>query len=214
MIFSDREEAGRRLAELLRDYIESPKEFLILAIPRGGVPVAKEVAKALSIPMSVVVVRKLGIPWNPEAAFGSIDSEGNLYLDRATVEYLGLSKEVIEDTASKEYEELKRRESLFLPDGYPDMKDKRVIVIDDGIATGYTAVAAGNFARSRGAKEVWLAVPVCPSEVGKEVKRTFDKLVCLHRSDSPGFAVGMFYRDFHQLSDEEVIELCKGTQKA
>ncbi len=205
MIFVDREDAGNKLAELLREYVKNPKDFLILAIPRGGVPVAYRVSKELGIPLKVIVVRKLGIPWNKEAAFGSIDPSGKVYVDEETVRYLGLSEDLIRGVAEEEYEELKRRERTFLPEGYPDMRGKKVIIIDDGVATGYTAVAAGSFARDMGAGEVWLAVPVCPARMDRRVKETFDRILCLHRDESPAFAVGMFYQDFHQLSDEEVI---------
>jgi predicted phosphoribosyltransferase len=205
MIFADREDAGGKLAVLLRDSIKEAKEFIILAIPRGGVPVAHVISRELGIPMGVVIVRKLGIPWNPEAAFGSIDPDGRVYVDEHTVRHLGIPESTIREIAEREYEELKRRERVFLPRGYPPMEGKRVIIVDDGIATGYTAVAAGNFARNRGAKEVWLAVPVCPAELGKRIRESFDRVLCLHRDESPSFAVGMFYRDFHQMDDEEVL---------
>ncbi len=211
MIFLNREDAGRKLALLLKERIKEPKNFLILAIPRGGVPVAGEVSRELGMPLSVVVVRKLGIPWNEEAAFGSIDPNGNVYLDEETVNYLGLGKGTIHEVKEREYAELKRREEIFVPEGYPNMQGKRVIVIDDGIATGYTAIAAGQFARSKGAIEVWLAVPVCPSNIGNKVKSTFDKVFCFHKAETPSFAVGMFYQDFHQLTDDEVLDLLKNS---
>ncbi len=205
MIFEDRETAGRKLAEALRDKIDPQSRPLILAIPRGGIPVAYALAKELNVPMSVIVVRKLGLPWNEEAGFGAVDPEGEIYLDRELVRYVGLSRETIEDIAKRELEELRRREKKFLPRGYPDLKDREVVVVDDGIATGYTAMASAGFARKRGARRVLVAVPVCPRDAPDRFRGYADEIICHHRSEESGFAVGMFYRDFHQLSDEETL---------
>ncbi len=203
MIFENREEAGERLAELLKDRIHPEDRPIVLAIPRGGIPVAYKVSEKLRIPMSVVVVRKLGLPWNEEAGFGAIDSEGSTYLDEELVNYAKLSADTISEIAKRELEELKNREKKFLPEGYPDLSGREVIVVDDGVATGYTAIASAGFAKKRGAKRVIIAVPVCPKDSPKRFKEYADEFLCYHPSGEISFAVGMFYKDFHQLTDEE-----------
>ncbi|HHJ64180.1 MAG TPA: phosphoribosyltransferase [Aquifex aeolicus] len=213
MIFEDRESAGRKLAEVLREKIRLENKPLILAIPRGGIPVAYALAKELRVPMSVVVVRKLGLPWNEEAGFGAVDPDGHTYLDEETVRYAGLDRETIRRIAEKELEELRKREEKFLPRGYPDVRGREVVVVDDGVATGYTAIAAAGFARKRGAKKVLVAVPVCPADASGRFGDSADEFVCFYPSDKPGFAVGMFYRDFHQLSDEETLSYLKRAEQ-
>ncbi len=205
MIFKNRKEAGRLLADILEDKIHPEDKPIILAIPRGGVPVAYQLAKKLKIPMSIVVVRKLGLPWNEEAGFGAIDSDGATYLDEGLVDYAKLDVETIRSIAEKELKELKEREKKFLPQGYPDIKDREVIIIDDGVATGYTAIASAGFAKKRKAKRVIIAVPVCPKDSINKFKDHADEFVCYHPSSDLSFAVGMFYRDFHQLSDKETL---------
>ena len=203
MIFQDREEAGELLAEVLKDRIHPEDRPIVLAIPRGGIPVAYKVSEKLGVPMSIVVVRKLGLPWNEEAGFGAIDPEGATYLDEELVNYAKLDTKTISEVAKKELEELKSRERKFLPRGYPDLQDREVIIVDDGVATGYTAIAVAGFAKKRGAKRVIVAVPVCPKDSPKRFKGYADEFVCYSPSSEMSFAVGMFYRDFHQLSDEE-----------
>ena len=205
MIFQDREEAGSLLAEVLRNRIHPEDKPIVLAIPRGGIPVAYVVARELNIPMSVVVVRKLGLPWNEEAGFGAIDSDGATYLDEELVNYAKLDADTIAEIAERELRELRNREKKFLPSGYPNLSEREVIVVDDGVATGYTAVASAGFAKKRGAKRVIVAVPVCPKDAAKKFRGYADEFVCYHPSSEMSFAVGMFYRDFHQLSDEEAL---------
>ncbi len=209
MIFRDREEAGRLLAKELRGKLKPEDKPILLAIPRGGIPVAFAIASELKIPVSVVVVRKLGLPWNEEAGFGAIDPEGRVYLDEKTVSYANLTPEAIEAVAEKELRELKEREKKFLREGYPDLKDRHAVIVDDGMATGYTAIAASGFAKSRGAKKVTVAVPVCPADRIEHIKKYVDDFLCLHPSTERSFAVGMFYTDFHQLSDEEALNYLK-----
>ncbi len=203
MMFQDREEAGELLAEAIKDKIHPEDRPIVLAIPRGGIPVAYKVSEKLGIPMSIVVVRKLGLPWNEEAGFGAIDSDGAIYLDEDLVSYAKLDTKTISEIAKRELDELKERERKFLPEGYPELKGREVLIVDDGVATGYTAVASAGFARKRGAKRVIVAVPVCPKDSPKRFKGYADEFVCYHPSGEMSFAVGMFYRDFHQLSDEE-----------
>jgi len=203
MMFQDRDEAGELLADILKDRINPENRPIVLAVPRGGIPVAYRVSEKLGIPMSIVVVRKLGLPWNEEAGFGAIDPDGATYLDEELVNYARLDSKIISEIAKKELEELRERERKFLPEGYPDLKDREVIVVDDGVATGYTAIAAAGFAKKRGAKKVVVAVPVCPKDSHRRFEGYADEFICYHPSGEMSFAVGMFYRDFHQLSDEE-----------
>ncbi len=207
MIFEDRKSAGILLADLLREKLNPQNRPILLAIPRGGIPVAHAVSLELSVPMGVVVVRKLGLPWNPEAGFGAIDPEGSIYLDEESVSYLGLDPDTISKIANREFEELKKRERKFAPKGYPELEGREVIVVDDGVATGYTAIASAGFAKKRGAKRIMVAVPVCPADSHKRFKDYTDEFFCYYPAQETSFAVGMFYRDFHQLSDEEAIAL-------
>ncbi len=206
MIFSDREEAGRVLAQVLKEKINKENNPIILAIPRGGIVVAYALAKELNIPVSLVIVRKLGIPWNEEAGFGSVDPDGSVYLDTEIVRYARLDDETIRSIVDRELKKIRERERKFLPQGYPDLKDREVIIVDDGVATGYTAIAASEFARRRGAKKVIVAVPVCPSDAKVRFKEHADEFVCYYPSPESHFAVGMFYRDFHQVEDEEFMK--------
>jgi len=203
MIFRDREEAGELLAEVLKGEIHPEDRPITLAIPRGGVPIAYKISEKLRIPMSLVVVRKLGLPWNEEAGFGAVDPDGEPYLDRRLVDYAGLGEEAVREVLTRELERLRERERRFLPEGYPDLKGREVVIVDDGVATGCTAVAAAGFSKKRGAKRVIVAVPVCPKDSPKRFEAYADEFLCYHTSDEPNFAVGMFYRNFHQLSDEE-----------
>ena len=209
MIFETREEAGRILAEDLRDRVNIEDKPIVLAIPRGGIPVAYQIAKTLKIPMSVVVVRKLGLPWNEEAGFGAVDPEGSTYIDEELVSRAKLDPETVKSIAKRELEEVRKRERIFVPEGYPSLKDREVIIVDDGVATGYTAIAASNFAKKKGAKKVIVAVPVCPKEACGRFEGKVDEFICHHTSSEFSFAVGLFYRDFHQLSDEEVLGYIK-----
>ncbi len=206
-MFSDREEAGRLLAESLKQVIDYSKNPIVLAIPRGGIPVAYQIAKALKVPMSIVVVRKLGLPWNEEAGFGALDPSGVVYYEESVKRML--SEEEVREVIEKELRELKERERKFLPEGYPDLRGRQVIIVDDGVATGYTAIAAAQWAKKQGASEVIVAVPVCPADAEIRLSKYVDKFICYYPVDVSSFAVGVFYRDFHQLSDEEAKDYIK-----
>ncbi|NPB07232.1 MAG: phosphoribosyltransferase [Aquificae bacterium] len=202
-MFKDREEAGKLLAQALAPVIDYSARPIVLAIPRGGIPVAYQIAKTLKIPMSIVVVRKLGLPWNEEAGFGAVDPTGTAYYEESVLRFL--SPEDVKKVLEKELKELKERERKFLPEGYPDLRGRQVIIVDDGVATGYTAIAAAQFAKKMGAKEVIVAVPVCPVDAKARIAPYVDKFICYYPVSSPHFAVGMFYQDFHQLTDEEAL---------
>jgi predicted phosphoribosyltransferase len=206
MIFEGREEAGFLLSELISQRLHKLDDPIIMSIPRGGVPVGFVISKELEIPMSIVVVRKLGLPWNEEAGFGAIDPEGSTYLDEDVVESAKLDIDSIRKIADREFKELKRRERLFLPNGYPRINGRGVVIVDDGIATGYTAIAACGFCKRKGAKSVLVAVPVCPGDSAGRFKDCAEEFICYHKGTEFHFAVGMYYRNFKQLTDDEVLE--------
>ncbi len=207
MVFDNREEAGDRLAEEVKKLNLKPDETVILAIPRGGVPVAYRISKKTGIPFSLVIVKKLAPPYNPEAAVGAIAPDENYIVDKSLI--TAIPEDIFEKMKAEAMEEIKKRLEKYLNNRIPDVKDKSVIIVDDGIATGYTALVAGKYAKNLGAKEIILAVPVCPYDSIPRVKEIFDKVICLHRASDMFFAVGAYYRDFHQLSDEEMFSYLK-----
>ncbi len=207
MVFQDRTSAGRLLGEYIKDKIDKEMNPIVLGIPRGGVLVSKEVSRVLNLPMGIVIVRKLGVPSNPELAFGAVDPDGEVYLDKRTIEYFELSEEDIKKVVQEELTKIKEREKKFIKKGMPELKDREVILVDDGLATGYTMIASVNFVKRKGAKKVVVASPVCPSDTEKKLRIYADEVYCYHVSHEPSFAVGMFYKDFHQVEDEEVMEI-------
>ncbi len=209
MVFRDRKEAGRLLGEFLKDKIYS-KDSIVLGIPRGGVVVAKEVAQVLDLPLSILIVRKLGVPLQPELAFGAVDPDGKVYIDERTVEYFRIDKESIDEVKNKELQKIKEREKKFLPIEGLRVEGKDVIVVDDGIATGYTIMAGVNYLIRHGAKKVIVAVPVCPMESIQKLKQFAHEVYCYHQVEEGPYAVGMFYGDFKQVEDYEVEEILKG----
>lgn len=212
MLFEDRKDAGKLLGELLKERIRE-KVDLVLGVPRGGVVVAQEVAKALGAPLSLLIVRKLGVPSNPELAFGAVDPDGNLYLDQFTVSYFRLNQQDIEKVAQEELKKIKERRERFLKGKEPEVKDRTVLVVDDGVATGQTIIAGIGYLRKRGAKKVIVAVPVCPKDTQEKLKNYADEFYCYHAVEGSPFAVGMFYRDFRQVEDEEVEKLLRESAK-
>ena len=199
-MFRDREEAGKLLADEIKKVIEDKKDTVILAIPRGGVPVAYWVSKKLNIPFSMVVAKKITFPYEPEAAIGAATPDGTYML----ADYLSESSYQVKEAIEKAVKEAKEKLSKYLGGKEPDIKGKTVIIVDDGIATGYTAMVAGKYAKNKGAKKVILAVPVCPSDSIGRASKVFDQVLCYHKVDSLFFAVGAYYQDFHQVSDEEL----------
>jgi predicted phosphoribosyltransferase len=204
VVFKNREEAGRLLAPLVAERLEGVNP-IVLALPRGGVPVGFEVAKTLGIKFSILPVRKLGVPSNPELAFGAIDPDGTIYLNPKVVESFGLTDEVIKEVAEKELRELKRRVELYLEGKFPLLEGREVVIVDDGFATGYTALAACGFVKRRNPSKVLLAAPVSPPDTIAFLEDNCKAPVVVYEAPEPFFAVGMFYEDFHQLTDEEVI---------
>ena len=207
MIFQNRTSAGRRLGERLRDLSE--QNPIIFALPRGGVPVAYEVAKIIKAPMEVLVVRKIGSPFNPEFGIGAITEDGSDWINLESAGLGGASPAAIQRIVDEEFAEVTRRIDRYRGGRpLPSVEGRTVFVVDDGLATGVTARAACLYLKAHGAKKVVLAVPVCSSETAYSIRKskTADEVICLHESDL-FFAVGQFYEDFGQTSDEEVVAL-------
>jgi putative phosphoribosyl transferase len=203
--FVDRIDAGKRLASALKNF--SGKKGIVLAIPRGGVVVGYVLAKTLNLPLDVIIPRKIGAPENPELAIGAVAEDGTAILDQKLVKYLGVSQEYIKEEIERQRQEINRRLKLYRQDtSYPDLKGLDVIVVDDGIATGSTMKAALASVKNRGAVSITVAVPVGSLSTIVELEKMAIPVVCLY---TPEFfqAIGEFYRDFSQTSDEEVIGL-------
>jgi putative phosphoribosyl transferase len=213
MMFLDRRDAGRMLAKQL-EALAGRDDVLVLGLPRGGVPVAFEVATALRAPLDVFVVRKLGVPGQEELAMGALASGGLRVLNQDVVRTLDISPETVDAVASREAEELTRRERLYRGDRpAPELAGKTVILIDDGLATGSTMRAAAAALRQRGPARVIVAVPVAARQTCEQLRREVDEVVCA-ATPSPFLAVGQWYAEFGQTSDEEVRELLRRAQAA
>jgi len=204
--FRDRSEAGQLLAERLIAYAGRP-DILVLALPRGGVPVAYEVARALGAPLDVFVVRKLGIPGHEELAMGAIASGGVRVLNDDVVQALHIPERVIEAVAARELRELERRERAYRGDRpAPDVRDRTVILVDDGLATGSTMRAAVAALRRLGPARIVVAVPTAAPSTCEEFRREADECIC-QITPEPFHAVGLWYQDFSQTTDDEVRDL-------
>ncbi|HEX6939530.1 MAG TPA: phosphoribosyltransferase [Longimicrobiales bacterium] len=202
-VFEDRDDAGRALAARLTRYAGRP-EVLVLALPRGGVPVAYRVARALDAPLDVMVVRKLGLPGQPELAMGAIASGGVRVLNEEVLELTGVPPEVVEHVTAEERRELERRERAYRGDRPPpDVAGRTVILVDDGVATGSTLRAAVEALRTRGPARIVVAVPTAPPGACEMLAHAADEAVCV-TTPEPFFAISLSYRNFPQLTDEEV----------
>jgi predicted phosphoribosyltransferase len=212
MIFRNRIDAGRRLAEKLEQYAGQP-DVIVLALPRGGVPVGYEVARALGAPLDVFLVRKLGVPGREELAMGAIASGGVRVLNDDVVTELRIPRHWVDAVAARELEELRRRETAYR-DGRPapDVGGKTVILVDDGLATGASMRAAVAALRKLGPGRIVVAVPVGASQTCDEFRDVADEVVCAETPD-PFYAVGSWYSDFDQTTDQEVRDLLARTRR-
>ena len=207
MPFSNRTEAGRKLAKALAFYKE--KHPVILALPRGGAPVAAEIAAALEAPLDLVLVRKIGVPFQPELAMGAvIDGQEPLVVrNEQVIRMAEINQSEFDAIRDRELEEIERRRKLYLGSRpHPELKGQTVIIVDDGIATGATIRVALRAIRMRKPRKLILAVPVAPTQSLDELRTEADEIVCLEDYEDFG-AIGLYYSDFRQISDAEVIEL-------
>src|ERR1700704_2167285 len=206
--FRDRVEAGPMLATTLQEYANRD-DVVVLALPRGGVPVGFEVAKALHAPLDVFVVRKLGLPGQEELAMGAIASGGVRVLNRDLLRALGIPEEVVDQITQEEQRELEPREREYRDERSPiDVRGKTVILVDDGLATGSSMRVAVLALKPKGPAQVVVAVPVAPADTCAELQSVADKVVCAV-TPQPFLGVGQWYEDFSQTSDEEVRELLR-----
>jgi putative phosphoribosyl transferase len=204
-IFADRSDAGRRLASRLQ-HLAGPAT-VILGLPRGGVPVAFEVSQALGAPLDVLLVRKLGVPFQPELAMGAIGEGGVMVLNPDVLSRARVSAAQLAEVEQQERDELARRAAAYHRDRAPiDLSDKVAVIIDDGIATGATARAACQIARARGASRIVMAVPVVSPDAASALAEQADELIYL-KTTQWFSSVGEFYRDFHATSDDDVVGL-------
>jgi putative phosphoribosyl transferase len=203
--FSDRSEAGRALAARLAEMkIADP---VIFALPRGGVPVAAEIARALNAPLDLLLVRKIGVPWQPELALAAVvdGDDPQVVIDEEVQGQSGVSRTYIDGEAKEQLREIERRRAVYLQGRSPvAVENRTAIVVDDGIATGTTVRAALKALRRRKPARLILAVPVAPPETIDALAADVDQIVCLEQP-SPFYAIGLYYVDFHQVSDEEVM---------
>lgn len=211
--FANRMSAGSLLASRLDGYAGKP-DIVVAGLASGGVSVAFEIASRLQAPLDVMVVRKVGLPWQPELALGAVASGGVRVLDQVILKAVNLSNYFIYDLIAKQEEEVERRESLFRH-GHPAecLRERRVILVDDGAATGSTMLAAVEAVRKQGAKEIVTALPVASRDAYEKIQASVDKCFCL-ATPAPFFAVSDWYEEFPQVEDEEVEELLVRSRKS
>ncbi|MBI2195521.1 MAG: phosphoribosyltransferase [Candidatus Levybacteria bacterium] len=205
-MFEDRNKAGAQLAEQLKEY---KGDSIVLALPRGGVVIGFEIAKALKVPLDVIVVRKIGAPHNPELGIGAVSESNTKVLDGSAIKLLGIPRRVISEMIRREKEELRRRVAVYRNNKpLKTLKNRTVIIVDDGLATGATARAAIRAVKKHKPKQLIFAAPVCESNTARGIEHLVDKILCIE-APSNFAAVGQWYRNFEQVSDEEVVALLK-----
>ncbi len=207
-VFLDREDAGKKLAEFLSPFID--KNTVVLAIPSGGVPVGIEIAKKYHIPFDLILVKKITFPWNTEAGFGAVSIEGDVRLNDEIIHYTGLTQDIINQQKEKTVKTLKRRNILFREEKpFPELKGKKVIIVDDGLASGYTMLTAIDMIKRKNPEEIIVAVPTCSASGVKKVLPYVDKLICLNFREEIPYAVADAYQNWYDLTDEDVLRYLK-----
>jgi putative phosphoribosyl transferase len=205
-VFADRTAAGMRLAEMLRDYQGKP--FRLFAIPAGGVPVAAEIARALAVPLDLVIVRKIQLPWTTEAGFGALDPEGTPLFNEALLSHLPLTPPQISTQVAKTLANLKEREARLRGSRpYPDLTGETIIMVDDGLASGYTMRVAVRFLRGKGAGKLIVAVPTALDRTAQALLPLVDLLVCPNLRGGLSFAVADAYENWYDVDEKEVLDL-------
>jgi len=208
-VFKDRREAGKRLAEYLVGYRDT--DGIVLALPSGGVPVATEIASALDLPLDLLIVRKLQIPDNPEAGFGAMGPDGEVLLNEGLMKHLSLTDEQISIQTEKSRANIEKRNRIFRKEKpFPSVRDMVAIVVDDGLASGYTMLSAVRFLRRMSPQTLVAAVPTGSRKTVEVLMPEVDELFCLNVRSGPFFAVASAYRNWHDLTDEEVLSLIRG----
>jgi len=212
MRFRDRQEAGQLLAQALT-FLERKKDVIVLGIPRGGMVVAAEVARVIGAPLDVYITRKIGAPHNPELAIGAIASSGDVVLDAGLIESLGVSPEYVQGETERQRREIERRLKKYRGNRPAQkLSGRTVLLVDDGVATGATTLAAIRALKKQELAELVLAIPVGPPDAIARLKEGVDRLVCLD-APQPFWAVGAFYEVFDQTSDEEVVRLLRESRQ-
>lgn len=212
MIFKNRREAGQRLAKKLEKY--KGKNTVVLAIPNGGVPVGFEIAKKLGTRFDVIVVRKIQLPWDTEAGFGACSSKGCVVLNNEMVSTFSLTATEIQNQKKKTIEKIKAREKKYYRGRkFPKIKGKNVILVDDGLASGYTMIVACRVLRKKKPKKIIVAIPCASSEAYDRVRHDTDEIISLNIKTTYPFAVADFYKHWYDVSDEEVLGYLKISKK-
>lgn len=207
-MFKNRIDAGQRLAQELAG--KGTKYDLVLAVPRGGVVVGAQVAAGLNLPLDIIIPRKIGAPQNPEVAIGAVTQDGTVIYNQNLLTRLRLTPEDVAPLVEEVISEINRRMMTYRGTVKPpDLAGKKVILVDDGIATGFTVIAALKSLKNSHCSKITMAVPVAPPDTVERLQQEVDELVCL-RSEEPFYAVGQFYQNFCQIADDEVISLLKG----
>lgn len=214
MKFKNHTDAGLQLADILRKKFNTDQNIIVIALPRGGVPVAYQVARKFKAPLDLAVTRKLGAPYNPEFGFGAIAPDNIMVLNNESVNALQLSEDEIREIAEKEIQEMNRRIKKYRgTEESPDVESKTAIIVDDGAATGATAIAAIEYIKRLNPKKIVAAFPVCSKESAEEIKEIVDEFICIHQPEEFN-AVGEWYENFAQVTDDQVIELMEQNNNA
>ncbi|MFO8184803.1 MAG: phosphoribosyltransferase family protein [Candidatus Aegiribacteria sp.] len=204
--FQDRHDAGRQLASWMKP--RHDPEAVVLALPRGGVPVAQPLTKSLGGSLQPVTVRKLPIPGSPEMGFGAMAIDGTVVLNQRVVANFGIDEETVKRVTAEVRDEIERRALKYAGTASPpEVRDRHVFIVDDGLATGYSMLVAGRMVSRREPASLTMAVPVSPESSLRMINGMFDQKYCLLAQEYPSFAVASFYRDFHEMSDREVMEM-------
>jgi putative phosphoribosyl transferase len=211
-MFADRRDAGVQLISRLKEY-KDQQRVIVLSLPRGGVATGYEIARSLNIPLDIVIVRKIGFPGQPELGIGAVSETGTVVLNTSIISTYGVPKEYIEREVSRQKEEISRRVKLYRKGKrLPSLEGKTVILVDDGVATGATMKSAITTLKEENLKKLVVALPVAPPGVVKELEQMVDTFICIE-TPFDFMAVGSYYHDFTQVSDEEVVNLLERSAK-
>ncbi|ACO03824.1 MAG TPA: phosphoribosyltransferase [Persephonella sp.] len=211
-VFENRDEAGEKLAEFLKDIID--KNSIVLAIPSGGVPIGIKISEKLKIPFDLIPVKKLTFPWNPEAGFGAVTVEGDTFINEEAVRMTGITEDIIKKQKEKTINVLRERNRKFRENRpFPDLKGKTVIIVDDGLASGYTMLAAISMVKRKKPEKIIVAVPTCSKSSVDRIISESDAVVCLNYRTGYPYAVADAYKEWYDLTDQDVLYYLKKEEK-